>query len=129
MLAAITSKCIWQIKERPSFPIVLESVTSDIQVHADVVSGEHPRPSQSFPCHLTWSRTHGDFQVLVKKVPDPIMGIHLLTYVLPKAPPPPRISWALGFNKGMVEVTHNELISTPEGSMKGPPPTFFPYFS
>ena len=49
------------IKQQTLILTDLESGTSEVQVQTDVVSGEHPRPSPSFPHHLTCSQVAGSF--------------------------------------------------------------------
>ena len=49
-----------QIKQQTLILTALESGTSKVQVQADV-SGEHPRPTPSFPRHLTWGQGTGSF--------------------------------------------------------------------
>ena len=48
------------IKQQTLILTALESGTSKVQVQADV-SGEHPRPTPSFPRHLTWGQGAGSF--------------------------------------------------------------------
>ena len=50
---SLHSQTLW-IKQQTLILIVLGSGESEVQVQADEVSGEDPRPSLSFLYHLTW---------------------------------------------------------------------------
>ena len=53
----------WEGRNKPQTLIlkVLDSGTPEVQVQADVVSGEQPRPSLFFSRHLTWGHGTGSF--------------------------------------------------------------------
>ena len=57
---SLHSQTLW-IKQQTLILTALEYGMSGVQVQADVVSGENPRPSPSFPCHLIWGPEAGSF--------------------------------------------------------------------
>ena len=72
------SQTLW-IKQQTLILTALEVGMSEVQVQADVVSGEHHVLPHPFPITSHGARVQGTFPVLVYKGPDPIMKLHLLT--------------------------------------------------